>query len=127
MAPPIEQMTADGYDLQFGTNVLGHAIFTIQLLPVLIAGARSSADKKARVVNTSSSGAYASGGNIDLSAYRDKGKREQIGKWNLYFHSKLVCYLTKGRTTTDQIDRETQSFRVNSLDDMEHKGSYRRP
>lgn len=23
MQPPIEQLTADGYDLQFGTNVLG--------------------------------------------------------------------------------------------------------
>ena len=23
MIPPIEQLTADGYDLQFGTNVLG--------------------------------------------------------------------------------------------------------
>ena len=23
MFPPIEQLTADGYDLQFGTNVLG--------------------------------------------------------------------------------------------------------
>jgi hypothetical protein len=23
MAPPVDQLTADGYDLQFGTNVLG--------------------------------------------------------------------------------------------------------
>lgn len=23
MFPPVEQLTADGYDLQFGTNVLG--------------------------------------------------------------------------------------------------------
>ena len=27
MIPPIEQLTADGYDLQFGTNVLGTSIY----------------------------------------------------------------------------------------------------
>ena len=26
MAPPIEQLTAQGYDLQFGTNVLGGSL-----------------------------------------------------------------------------------------------------
>jgi retinol dehydrogenase-12 len=26
MAPPIELVTADGYDLQFGTNVLGEKL-----------------------------------------------------------------------------------------------------
>lgn len=26
MTPPIEQVTADGYDLQFGTNCLGECI-----------------------------------------------------------------------------------------------------
>ena len=31
----------DGYDLQFGTNVLGHAHFTLNLIPELLAGAKT--------------------------------------------------------------------------------------
>lgn len=29
MHPPVEQLTADGYDLQFGTNVLGNTCLVI--------------------------------------------------------------------------------------------------
>lgn len=36
MTPPIDMKTSDGYDVQFGTNVLGHYLFTMSLLPVLI-------------------------------------------------------------------------------------------
>ena len=35
MVPPIEQMTAQGYDLQFGTNVLGET--QMQYLPLYLA------------------------------------------------------------------------------------------
>src|ERR1700683_4380691 len=52
MVPPIEQLTEDGYDLQFGTNVVGHYYFTMLLMPVLLAGTETSGDGKARVVNT---------------------------------------------------------------------------
>ncbi|KAG8739317.1 hypothetical protein FRC12_016364 [Ceratobasidium sp. 428] len=60
MAPPVEQKTADGYDLQFGTNVLGHYFFTTLLLPTLIHTARNSslAHGHTRVINTSSSAVY---------------------------------------------------------------------
>ncbi|KAF8595287.1 NAD-binding protein [Ceratobasidium sp. AG-I] len=60
MFPPVEQRTADGYDLQFGTNVLGHYFFTTLLLPTLIHTAKNSplANGHARVVNTSSSAVY---------------------------------------------------------------------
>jgi len=60
MAPPVEQKTANGYDLQFGTNVLGHYFFTTLLLPTLIHTAKNSplAHGHARVVNTSSSAVY---------------------------------------------------------------------
>lgn len=36
MTPPLDMKTANGYDGQFGTNVLGHYLFTICLLPVLV-------------------------------------------------------------------------------------------
>ena len=36
MAAPVEMKTSNGYDLQFGTNVLGHYLFTMLLMPTLI-------------------------------------------------------------------------------------------
>jgi NAD(P)-dependent dehydrogenase (short-subunit alcohol dehydrogenase family) len=38
MTPPERQITADGFELQFGTNHLGHFALVAQLLPLLQAG-----------------------------------------------------------------------------------------
>ena len=107
MIPPIEQKTADGYDLQFGTNVLGtmsvcfvsfvalnivftgHFYFTELLLPALAAGAKTSPDGYARVVTTSSSAAHLAGG-IHWETFRDDASRRKIGINMLYAQSKLV-------------------------------------
>jgi NAD(P)-dependent dehydrogenase (short-subunit alcohol dehydrogenase family) len=107
MFPPIEQITADGYDLQFGTNVLGlslpfsphdsvminilqgHFYFTKLLLPTLLSTAKSSPDKTARVINTSSMGhGFASG--IDFDSLKDGAKRKKLGSQKLYCQSKFV-------------------------------------
>ncbi|MBR0641914.1 SDR family oxidoreductase [Plastoroseomonas hellenica] len=48
MTPPKRQATADGFELQFGTNYLGHFALTAQLLPLLRKGS------KPRVVTVSS-------------------------------------------------------------------------
>ncbi|KAH9925604.1 NAD(P)-binding protein [Epithele typhae] len=58
MMCPQSMLTAQGIDLQFGTNVLGHWYFTELLMPALIAAAEASSDHHARVITTSSSGAY---------------------------------------------------------------------
>ena len=48
MMPPARHLTADGFELQFGTNYLGHFALTAHLLPLLRAGNRP------RVVSLSS-------------------------------------------------------------------------
>jgi len=52
----IDKLTTQGYDMQFGTNVLGHFYFTKLLLPVLTATAKKCAPGSVRVVNVSSLG-----------------------------------------------------------------------
>ena len=89
MWPAIDMLTADGYDLQFGTNVLGHFYFTELLTPALLSGAKTSADGRARVVTTSSSGAYL--GALDYSTFKDTPERKKLSKEELYYQSKLVC------------------------------------
>jgi len=87
MVPPIEQVTAQNYDLQFGTNVLGHFYFTKLLIPALLAGAKSSPDSRARVVNTSSSASLFVGG-VDFNTLKDTPARKKLGP-ALYAQSKL--------------------------------------
>jgi NAD(P)-dependent dehydrogenase (short-subunit alcohol dehydrogenase family) len=53
MAPPQRLETADGFELQFGTNVLGHFALTGLLLPALEQAAAESADQP-RVVTIAS-------------------------------------------------------------------------
>ncbi|KAF7967105.1 hypothetical protein HWV62_35867 [Athelia sp. TMB] len=68
MAPPVSQLTADGYDLQFGTNVLGHYFFTMLLMPELLSGTKSSQDGKVRVINTASAGHQFNG--LDFNTFK---------------------------------------------------------
>jgi retinol dehydrogenase-12 len=64
-----------------------HFYFTRQLLPLLLAGAASSPDGKARVVNTSSSASEM--GAINFAAFRDGPARKNLGTWKLYSQSKI--------------------------------------
>lgn len=100
-------VTADGYDMQFGTNAIGtfssfnfnlplsyspgHYYFTIQLLPALLAAAQSPSnpDKKARVVTVTSFSHYMSP-KFDFDAIKDGPKRKKYGAMDLYGLSKLV-------------------------------------
>jgi len=87
MVPPHEQLTVDGYDLQFGTNVLGHFYLTRLLLPTLVATAKNSLDGRVRVVTTASGGAMFHA-YIDWETLKDGDARKAKDTQKLYFQSK---------------------------------------
>jgi len=79
MAVPARRTTADGFELQFGTNFLGHFALTAQLLPLL------SAASAPRVVTLSSTAA--SMGTITLD---DLNSERSYQAWRAYGQSKLA-------------------------------------
>jgi NAD(P)-dependent dehydrogenase (short-subunit alcohol dehydrogenase family) len=82
MAPPERQATADGFELQFGTNYLGHYALTAQLLPLLRHG------NQPRVVNLSSLAHRVGAINFaDL-----QGARSYV-PWKAYSQSKLAMLM----------------------------------
>ncbi|KAH8106655.1 NAD-binding protein [Phellopilus nigrolimitatus] len=87
MYPPVSKLTADGYDLQFGTNVIGPFYFTNLLLPALEEGAKK--DGMGRVVTTSSIG-HTMAPAIDYETLVDNPKRLELTTHELYCQSKLA-------------------------------------
>jgi NAD(P)-dependent dehydrogenase (short-subunit alcohol dehydrogenase family) len=77
MACPLER-TRDGFELQFGTNHLGHFVFTCLLVPSLLAAA------PARVVNLSSAGHKLGGVDFDDPNFEQR----EYDKWVAYGQSK---------------------------------------
>ncbi|KAI0089970.1 NAD(P)-binding protein [Irpex rosettiformis] len=87
LAPPIEQVTAQGFDLQFGVNVIGHWYFTELLMPALLTVAKEEPGQKARVVTTSSYAVYLD--TIHWDMIEDTPQRRKAGPdTTLYFQSK---------------------------------------
>lgn len=82
MMPPTRQTTTDGFELQFGTNYLGHFALTAQLLPLLCKGSSP------RVVTLSSVAARDGAINFeDLQSERDYKPMVAYGQ------SKLACLM----------------------------------
>ncbi|TFK32879.1 hypothetical protein BDQ12DRAFT_739138 [Crucibulum laeve] len=92
MTAPVPMITAQGYDLQFGTNVLGHFYFTQLLLPALLSGAKTSSDGTARVVNTASA-AQEFINHIDFNTLKDGPARRKKLTHTLYAESKLATVI----------------------------------
>ncbi len=83
MAPASRQLTADGFELQFGTNYLGHFALTAHLLPALL-----RAEGGGRVVEVSSlahRGAAIAWGDL-------QGER-RYSAWRSYGQSKLAMLM----------------------------------
>jgi NAD(P)-dependent dehydrogenase (short-subunit alcohol dehydrogenase family) len=82
MVPPRRQMTEDGFELQIGTNYLGHFALTAHLLPLLARG------DKPRVVSLSSIAARQ--GAIDFS---NLNAERSYTPMPIYTQSKLACLM----------------------------------
>jgi NAD(P)-dependent dehydrogenase (short-subunit alcohol dehydrogenase family) len=80
MASPLMR-TADGFEMQFGTNHLGHFLLSVLLASNLVAGAKASG-KRSRLVSLSSIGHRRAGVNFDDPNYehRDYDKWESYGQ-----------------------------------------------
>jgi len=89
--PHVEILTDDGYDIQFGTNVVGHFYFTKLVMPALLAAAATSSDGTARVVNTASNAHWFS--RLDYNTFRDSPARRKMYSWTRYGQSKTVSLL----------------------------------
>jgi NAD(P)-dependent dehydrogenase (short-subunit alcohol dehydrogenase family) len=82
MAPPTRQETADGFELQFGVNYLGHFALTARLMPLLRKGDRP------RVVSLSSV-AHRMG----AIRFPDLQWRYGYSAWGAYGQSKLAMLM----------------------------------
>ncbi|KAI0050565.1 NAD(P)-binding protein [Auriscalpium vulgare] len=98
MNPPLDLMTAQGYDGQFGTNVLGHFFFIQLLLTTILRTAKGEASGKPfrpRIVNVSSIAheIYKVPGGLQwdtlLKGDESLSARKKLGQRGLYGQSKL--------------------------------------
>jgi len=101
-----------GYDAQFGVHVVGHFYLTQLLMPALLAGAKTSPDKKARIVNTSSAAALFVTG-VDFNTLKDTQARKRMGKQGLYGQSKLGNILLSNELARQYGDQGIVSTALN--------------
>jgi len=102
MAPPMDDLTAQGYDMMLGTNALGHFYLTKLLLPTLLSTVKQSG-QQVRLVTLSSMGHHL--GNIDFNTFTDTPARRQRYSFSLYGQSKsanIVFAVELARRYADQ-------------------------
>ena len=99
MACPLAR-TADGYELQFATNHLGHFVLTNLLVPALKAGAPS------RIVNVSSLAHSLAPVDFDDIHF----ERRRYGRWIAYAQSKTANVLF-----TVELDRRLSVLGITAL------------
>ena len=109
MAVPTREITADGFELQFGTNYLGHFALTGRLLPLL------TASPAPRVTSLSSGVHWI--GRIDLD---DLQSVRSYSAWRAYAQSKLAMLLFAG-----ELQRRSDAAGWGILSNAAHPGATR--
>ncbi len=84
MASPLMR-TTDGFEMQFGTNHLGHFLLSVLLAPNLVAAAKASG-KRSRLVSLSSIGHRRAGVNFEDPNYEHR----DYDKWEAYGQAKTA-------------------------------------
>lgn len=106
MAVPRRQTTAQGFELQFGTNHLGHFALTLRLLPALLARPGS------RVVTVSSLSHR-----VGVIRLDDLQSEQHYGPWRAYNQSKLANALF-----TLELDRRLRAAGAAAISVGAHPG-----
>lgn len=105
MTPPPGAVTVQGYDLQWGTNVVGHFLLQKLLLPLLIASAKQTGE--VRIIWTASDGSNMSPSPDGIFWDDINGTKKKLSPWNLYTQSKagnvILAAETARRYVADNI------------------------
>ena len=109
MVPPRYSTTADGFELQIGTNHIGHFAWTAALWPLL-------RDSGARVVSVASL-AHTTVGSVDLTSLTPEGSGQHYRRWQSYGQSKLANLLF-----ALELDRRTKAAGVGVVSVGAHPG-----
>lgn len=116
MASPLGR-TADGFELQFGTNHLGHFLLTNLLIPLLEKGDRP------RIVNLSSRGHH-----LDTVHFDDLNYAERdYDKWEAYGQSKTANILFTVALEERLADKGIHSYAVHPGGIMTNLGRHLEP
>jgi NAD(P)-dependent dehydrogenase (short-subunit alcohol dehydrogenase family) len=99
--------TAQGFELQFGTNHLGHFLFTGLLAPALLAAAADS-DRECRVITLSSAAHRFGPVDLDDPNYEQR----DYDKWGAYGQSKTANALFAVALDKRLKDRGVRAFSV---------------
>ncbi|KAJ7250465.1 NAD-P-binding protein [Mycena haematopus] len=119
MIPPVDQVTAQRYDLQFGTNVLGHFYLTTLLLPTLLDTAATASRGTVRIVNISSFASQLWGNRqIEYNSLKDatgsqNPVRQKLGPTRLYHQSKFGTVVLSNELHRRYGDRGIVSVSLN--------------
>lgn len=101
MACPLMR-TAQGHEMQFGTNHLGHFLLTCLLAPALVAGA------PARIVNLCSGGHKFANVNLEDPDYNER----EYEKWQAYGESKTANALLSVGLDSRLADKGVRAYAV---------------